>query len=262
VSVQLQALADEVFDAVAGQARVSAQAIRRPFGEVIRNPDYPDLATVNMIQDLVAPDWTADDVLAALSRELPGASRIQVTSRDRRTIDALDPRLRAWLASGCRYGMLLTRPTEARPRPGRAPAPHVVRVEGPDRWTAFDSFLGELASRHNWSRARLRQLLALIRWRAANTPHRYYLVCKGDDVSGCLGLFQHGSTAYLHNPFGWTAMSAAVQDVLTLGVIEEAAALGCNRVVTECSKEDRHSWWRLGFRVLGEQQIWTSPPPV
>jgi hypothetical protein len=262
VSVQLQALADEVFDAVAAQARVSAQAIRRPFGEVIRNPAYPDLPAVNVIQDLVAPYWTAAELLATLSRELGGARRTQVTSRDPRTIEALDARLRAWFASDSRYAMVLARPDEAGPRPEPAPAPYVVRVEGSDRWTAFDRFLGDLATRHNWRVARLRQLLALIRWRAANTTHRYYLACEGDQVSGCLGLFQHGSTAFIHDPFAWPAISAVVEDLLTLTVIEEAASLGCNRVVTECARDDRHSWWRLGFRVVGEQQVWTSPPPV
>ena len=260
MSVQLQALADEVFDALAAQARVSAESIRRPFGEVIRNPAYPDLPAVNMIQGLVAPDWTLDEVLAAIRRELGTARRVQVTSRDPHTVGALDPRLRAWGASDSRYGMALVRPPEPQPRPGPGPAPDVVGIESAAQWAACASFLRRHAVRHNWTAAWMRQLFALIRWRAANTPHRYYVACRGDEVTGCLGLFQHGSTAYVHHPFGWASMSSDVEDVLTLTVIEEATALGCDRVVTECAREDGRSMWRLGFRVVGEQQVWTSPP--
>ena len=62
MSVQLDALADEVFAAAAAHVRAGARATRRPFGEVIWNPAYPDLAFANLIQDLVAPDWTVEDL--------------------------------------------------------------------------------------------------------------------------------------------------------------------------------------------------------
>ena len=93
MSVQLDALADEVFAAAAAHARAGARATRRPFGEVISNPEYPDLAFANVIQDLVAPDWTVEDLERAVEQELSTARRVRIRSRDARTVAALGPRL-------------------------------------------------------------------------------------------------------------------------------------------------------------------------
>jgi hypothetical protein len=253
VSVQLEALADEVFDAAAAQARAAGRAVRRSFGEAISNPAYPDLAFVNIIQDLVAPDWTVEDLERAVSEELVGARRFRLNSRDAGTIASVGPRLgRAWYAIEARFAMVQVRDPEPRPRL----SPLVTCVENAATWAAFDALIRFYTARHNWTEAATLQLLDLCHWRATNSAHHYYLATEGRRAIDYLGLFQHGTTGYLHTQFTETGADAA----LTLAVIEQAHAMGCQRVVLECSRESRTSAWLLGFRVVGEQQLWTNPP--
>jgi hypothetical protein len=100
VSVQLEALADQVFAAASAQARAGARTVRRPFGEAIWNATYPDLFFLNGIGDLVAPGWQVADFEAAVREFIPGVAAFRASSRDPRTIATLGDSL---VAAGYRH---------------------------------------------------------------------------------------------------------------------------------------------------------------
>ena len=91
MSVQLEALADEVFGAAAAQTCAGAQTRRLPFGEAIWNPTYPHLFFLNGIVDLVAPTWRVDDFENAVREAMSGIQAFRACSRDPHTIAMLGP---------------------------------------------------------------------------------------------------------------------------------------------------------------------------
>jgi GNAT superfamily N-acetyltransferase len=258
VSVQVEALADEVFAASAAHARAGADAVRRSFGEVVSMPGYPDLAMVNVIGDLVAPDWTPDDLTRVIDAELPTAHRVRITSRDAPTIAALGPRLvAAGYRSETRIAMLQVSRLDQGPG-----GLSVTPVDGASRWAAFDALNRMDAAEQGWSAAMTHQLLELCHWRAAHTPHRYYLAWLDDRPVAYLGVFQHGMTAYLHSLFTQTAARhQGFGSAITLAAAERARDLGCDRITLECAGDSPLPafYARLGFRPVGTQQHWTRP---
>src|SRR5690348_2576603 len=110
MSVQIEALAGEVFQAAGVMQRAGAVLARRPFGEVVTNPDYPDVFFLNFLADLYAPEWMAADLEAALLVESPRLRHYRASSRNRETCDRLDPRLQgAGYQPEHKLGMVLVR---------------------------------------------------------------------------------------------------------------------------------------------------------
>jgi N-acetylglutamate synthase-like GNAT family acetyltransferase len=108
------------------------------------------------------------------------------------------------------------------------------------------------------------QLVALYRWRAANTPHHFYLADDGTQTVGDVGLLQYGASAYLHGLYTHpSARRRGVGAALTLATSAQARALGCERVTLQCTRDSSLPAYysRLGFRTVGEKQIWTRPKP-
>lgn len=138
----------------------------------------------------------------------------------------------------------------------------ILGVQGEEGWVAFEGLIRADTAAEGRTDAMTAQLISLYRWRAANTPHRLYLAHDGDRAVAHVGLFQHRSTAYLHALFshpGFRRRGAG--SFLTLAMDSEARAMGCERVVLQCTRDSRLPAYfeRLGFRVVGEQQVWTKP---
>jgi GNAT superfamily N-acetyltransferase len=262
VSVQLDALADEVFGAAAAQGRAGGQRVRRPFGEIVWNPSYPDLFFLTGIVDLVAPDWEVADLERVLSEATPDAVCFRAISRDPRTIAALNPRLIAAGYSGeTRVAMVQV----SIPSPsggGQGGGFTILPVQDEERWVAFEGLIRADRLEHGWTEPMTAQLVALYRWRAANTPHRFYLADDGQRTVGHVGLFQYQSGAYLHGLYAHpSARRRGAGSALSLAMSEEARAMGCERLVLQCTRDSHLPafYERLGYRVVGEQQIWTRP---
>jgi GNAT superfamily N-acetyltransferase len=256
VSVQLDALADQVFDAAAAQTRISGESIRLPYGEAIRSPQYPDLFFMNVVVDLVAPSWDVTELESALREALPGVRNLRATSRDPHTIRALGPRLAAaGFQADVRLAMLQVR----EPNPSRSPKLVVAEVEAPQHWRAFETLTRADAAEQGWSAAMTAQIIALYHWRAGNAPQRLFLAYDGGGAVANVGLFQHGTTAYLHALFTHPSVRRrGVGSALTIAMSEQARAMGCERLTLQCTKDsDLPAFYeRLGFRTVGEQQIW------
>ena len=258
MSVQLEALADEVFGAAAAQGRAGGESLRRPFGELVWNATYPDLFFLNGIEDLVAPSWDAADLEKVVRESIPRATTYSASSRDPATIAALNPRLiAAGYSSETRVAMVQVSEGEGQ-RGGYTT--RSVRTE--KAWGAFEALIRADTHEHGWTDPMREQLIALYRWRAANTPHHFYLAENGAETVGHVGLFQHGASAYLHGLY--THPSARRQGAgaaLTLAMSSEARALGCDRLTLQCTRDSSLPayYQRLGFRVVGEKQIWTRP---
>jgi GNAT superfamily N-acetyltransferase len=258
VSVQLEALADEAFNAGAAHARAGTYSVRRPFGEVIWNPVCPDLIFVNVIQDLVAPDWTVADLERAVREELSGARRVRINSRHAETITRLSrPLAAAGYESETRVGMVQVDMPSA---PGSGLS--IRKVETSPTWAAFDELNRVDIAEAGGNETLTQQLIDLCHWRAANTAHHYFLAYQADGAVACLGLFQDGTTAYLHSLFTHPAhrRMGAGSDLM-LAVSEQALAMGCQRIALRCTRDSGLPafYARLGFRAVGEQQVWTKP---
>jgi GNAT superfamily N-acetyltransferase len=109
------------------------------------------------------------------------------------------------------------------------------------------------------------QLNGLYRWRAANTPHYFYLADDGAHAVGHVGLFQHRASAYLHGLYTHpSARRKGAGAALTLAMSAQARVLGCERLTLQCTRDSflPAYYERLGFRVVGEKQIWTRPIPA
>lgn len=263
MSVQLQALADDVFEAAAAQGRAGRKSVRRPFGEFVWNPAYPDLSIVS---DLFAPHWETEDLERAVRETMPEAKGFLVISRDPQTIAAMGRRL---VAAGYTTATLTAMVQVFEPDfpspsvGGRGEGFSVRPVEGEARWAAFEALIRADTAEHGWTPAMTEQLIALHRWRALNTPHYFYLAYDDDRAVGYVGLFQHGTTAYLHALFTHPAeRRRGAGAVLTLAMSREARAMGCERLTLRCARDGYLPayYGRLGFRVVGEQQVWTKPP--
>ncbi|TMC48130.1 MAG: hypothetical protein E6J20_19005, partial [Chloroflexi bacterium] len=74
MSVQLEALADEVFGAAGAQGRAGGESVRKSFGDIVWNPTYPDLFFLNGIENLVAPGWDVADLEQAAREAIPQAT--------------------------------------------------------------------------------------------------------------------------------------------------------------------------------------------
>jgi GNAT superfamily N-acetyltransferase len=259
VSVHLEALADEVFDAAAAQSFMSGQSSRRSYGVVIRNPDYPDLFFMNGIDRLVAPRWGASELEAALREPLPGIQNLRATSRDPQTIAMLGPRLAAaGYDSEIRVAMVQVREAHTR----RSTKISIAAVETSDRWKDFETSIRADSAEHEWSDAMTLQMIALHRWRAAHSAHHFFLAYDGDRPVAHVGLYQHGSNAYFHALYTLpSARRSGIGSALTVAMAEQARAMGSERLVLQCIKDTALPafYERLGFRTVGEQCIWTRP---
>jgi len=269
VSVQLEALADEVFGAAAAQGRAGGESLRRPFGEIVWNRTYPDLFFLNGIENLVAPDWEAADLERVVQEAIPQASTYRASSRDPATISALNPRLiAANYTSETRVAMVQVS-IPSTPSPASGVGYKIVPVGSDASWTAFQGLIHDDTQEHGWTGPMEAQLIALYRWRAANTPHHFYLAESGTQPIGYVGLLQHGTSAYLHGLYTHpSARRRGAGAALTLAMSAEARALGCERLSLQCTRESSLPAYysRLGFRAVGEKQIWTRPvqflPPL
>jgi N-acetylglutamate synthase-like GNAT family acetyltransferase len=224
---------------------------------------------LNGIENLVAPDWEAADLQRVLREAIPQASTYRASSRDPATIAAVNPRLiAAGYTSETRVAMIqVSIPTES-PSPlageGRAHGYTILPVRTAALWTAFEGLIYADTQEHGWTDSMREQLVALYRWRAANTPHHFYLADDGTQTVGYVGLFQHGASAYLHGLYTHpSARRRGVGAALTLAMSAQARALGCERVTLQCTRDSSLPAYysRLGFRTVGEKQIWTRPKP-
>jgi GNAT superfamily N-acetyltransferase len=265
VSVQLEALADEVFDAAAAQGRIGSQSRRLSCGEAIWNPDYPDLFFLNGIGSLAAPDWAVDDIESLLHEILPSVRTYRAYSRDPKTVASLGP---SFLAAGYQHEVRLAM-VQAFVHPSPFPLPGESRserfviapVDDSLSWAAFDDSVRTDGSEHGWNRSMIEQMIRLHHWRATNSPTRFYVAYHGERPVGHVGLFQHGPTAYLHGLY--TRPDARRQGVgggLTLAMGPQSKAMGCDRLTLQCSDDGYLPGYytRLGFRPVGEQHIWTK----
>jgi GNAT superfamily N-acetyltransferase len=137
-------------------------------------------------------------------------------------------------------------------------------VQTEPQWTAFERLIYADAEEHGWTPPMALQLIALYRWRASNTPHYFYLADDGEHTLGHVGLFQHGANAYLHGLHTFpSARRRGVGAALTLAMSGAAQALGCERLTLQCTRDSflPAYYERLGFRAVGEKQIWTRPIP-
>ena len=272
MSVQLQALADEVFGAAAAQTRAGARTTRRPFGEAIWNPTYPDLFFVNGIGDLVAPDWRVGDFEAAVREVLPEVRAFRGSSRDPRTIATLGASLiGAGYDHEVRIGMIQAFPPDIPSSREQFPPPRagegrgggfaIHPVDNPERWSDLERLISIDTLGHGWTQRMREQLVALYRWRADQTPARFFLAYETGRAVAHAGLFQHGATAYLHALFTVPeARRRGAGSILTLAMRNEATAIGADRLTLECSDHGYLPGYfaRLGFRAVGEQHIWTK----
>lgn len=263
MSIQLEALADEVFDAAAAQARLGSQSTRHPFGEVLRNPEYPDLFFLNGIARLVAPSWSIDDVNEMVDELLLGLKQVRIDSRDPATVANLRGLTEAGYRHDVRVAMVHVGQVELSPVAGGGSGKGFSAVEVADAvsWADFEESLRTDAREHEWTAAMAAQYVRLCRWRVENTPHRYYLLYEGDRRLSHAGLFQHGRTIYLHGVYTRPdARRGGAGSALTQAMVGEASRLGGDRLVLQCS-DDGHLpafYARLGYRPVGEQHIWSK----
>ena len=265
MSIQLEALADEVFGAAAAQGRAGGEQVRRPFGEIVWNTAFPDLFFLNGIEDLVAPNWDAADLERVVREAIPGATTFRASSRDPATILALNPRLiAAGYASETRVAMVQVFVPSTPSGQGQSEGFKIFPVTGEESWAAFEGLIQADTREHGWTEAMRAQLIALYRWRAANTPHHFYLAGDGTQTVGHVGLFQHGASAYLHGLYTHpSARRRGVGAALTLAMSMQTRALGGERLTLQCTRDSSLPayYQRLGFRAVGEKQIWTRPIP-
>jgi N-acetylglutamate synthase-like GNAT family acetyltransferase len=216
----------------------------------------------------VAPDWEVADLERVVREAIPDATTFRASSRDPATITALNPRLiAAGYTSETRVAMLQVS-TERSKSPSSLPGEGggggyaILRVQSEREWHTFEALIDADTQEHAWTQPMRAQLIALYRWRAANTPHHFYLADEGTQTVGHVGLFQHGATAYLHGLYTHpSARRRGAGAALTLAMSAEARALGCDRLTLQCTRDSflPAYYERLGFRAVGEKQIWTRP---
>jgi GNAT superfamily N-acetyltransferase len=221
---------------------------------------------LNGIEDLVAPTWRAADLERVVQQAIPGAITYRASSRDPATIAVLNPTLlAAGYSSETRIAMVQVSapslPSLARGG-GHGGGFKILPVASEETWEAFERLIDADTQEHGWSNPMRAQLIALYHWRAANTPHHYYLADDGTQTVGHVGLFQYGTTAYLHGLYTHpSARRRGAGAALTLAMNAEGRALGCQRLSLQCTRDSSLPAYyeRLGFRAVGEKQIWTRP---
>jgi GNAT superfamily N-acetyltransferase len=237
---------------------VGGESRRQPFGEVVWDTTYPDLFFLNGIEDLVAPDWEVADLERVVREAIPQATTFRVSSRDPATIAALNPRL---LAAGYTTETLIAMVQVS----ARTDLSFNIRpVASEASWRAFEALIHADTEEHGWTEPMRGQLIALYHWRAGNTPHHFYLADDGTSAVGHVGLFQNGATAYLHALYTQpSARRRGAGAALTVAMSTEARALGCQRLTLQCTRDSflPDYYERLGFRAVGEKQIWIRPAP-
>ena len=215
----------------------------------------------------MAPDWEATDLERVVREAIPQATTYRASSRDPATISSLNPRLiAAGYSSETRVAMVqVSIPSIPSPSGGGQGGGFKIASVGTDAsWTAFQGLIDADTQEHGWTEAMRAQLIALYRWRAAKTPHHFYLAEDGTQTVGQVGLLQHGTTAYLHGLYTHpSARRRGAGAALTLAMSAEARALGCERLTLQCTRDSSLPAYysRLGFRAVGEKQIWTRPIP-
>jgi N-acetylglutamate synthase-like GNAT family acetyltransferase len=188
----------------------------------------------------------ADDVFeagTARDRALPSGMRPVATNRTERQV------------------AMVQAFTENASGGGQAAGFSIRPVDGEVAWLVFEDLIRADAAERGWTDVMTAQVIALHRWRAGNTPQRFYLALAGGRTVARVGLFQHRTIAYLHALFthpDFRRRGAGAFLAQAMGV--EARAVGCERVALQCTKD---SWLpayfgRLGFRAVGERQIWTT----
>jgi len=211
----------------------------------------------------VAPNWDAADLERVVREAIPRATTFRASSRDPATIRALNPRL---IAAGytieTRVAMVQVFVPSAPSGGGAGGGVKIRPVAAEASWAAFEALIKADTQEHGWTDPMRAQLIALYRWRAVNTPHYFYLADDGAQTVGHVGLFQHGTGAYLHGLYTHpSARRRGVGAALTLAMSAQARELGGERLTLQCTRD---SWLpayyeRLGFRAVGEKQIWTRP---
>jgi GNAT superfamily N-acetyltransferase len=132
----------------------------------------------------------------------------------------------------------------------------ILSVQRDEAWGAFEDLIRAGGAEGGWTDAMTAQLIALHRWRATNTPHRFYVAYHGNRAVAHVGLFQHRTTAYLHALFTHRDFRRrGAGAFLTQAMDGEARAAGCERVALQCLRESGLLGYfeRLGFRVVGER---------
>ena len=177
-----------------------------------------------------------------------------------RAVAALEASLDAPGASQRRVAMVQVF-TELPSRAGGPPAAGftLVPVRDDGVWTPFAELIRLHVAEAGGTAEMTGGLISLNRWRAANTPPGFYLASQGDRAVAYLGLFQHRTSAYLHSLFtDPNFRRRGAGSFLTQAMDAEAWSVGCERVVLQCMPESRLPAYfeRLGFRPVGEQQVW------
>ena len=257
MSVNLDALADEVSAAATAQARPGARSERRPYGEIITNPNYQAVFFLHGVYDLRAPEWDARRLEQLIEEAIPYAPIYRGLSRDARTRDRLGPRLEAAAYQTLHFALMaqLFQP------PATADSPFRIEpVTHAQTWRDFEGLV-----RTDWAKAEVRivdQVLAFYRWSVDNAPQRFYLAYDGNRAIAHAGLYQHGFTGYFHALFTLPeARRRGAGSSLVGRVADEAHAAGCDRVVLHCDRDSHLPAYyeRLGFRTVGEETVWSRP---
>jgi GNAT superfamily N-acetyltransferase len=260
VSVQLEALADEVFAAASAQGLPVCQVERLPFGEVRRSPTYPDLVFLNGITDLLAPSWSVVDIEHTIAEKFPGIAKVRVSSRDPETIVRLGPGLiQAGYQAECRVAMVqVTEP--AVPSSGHTA---VRPLQGPADWQRFEELIRGDAAENGLSNAATEQLVRLYH-EGKEQVQSWLLASSAGDAVGYVGLYQHRQIGYLHALYTRPpARRQGAGSALVNEASQLARARGCERLTLQCLRDSflPGFYHRLGFRTVGEMWIWIKPAP-
>lgn len=214
----------------------------------------------------MAPTWQAADLERVVQQAIPGAITYRASSRDPTTIAVLNPILVA-VGYSTETRVAMVQVSVPSPPSGAGGGVlgggfRILPVASEETWEAFVRLIDADTHEHEWTDSMRAQLIELYRWRAANTPHHYYLADDGTQTVGHVGLFQHGTNAYLHGLYTHpSARRRGAGAALTLAMTAEARALGCQRLSLQCTRDSSLPAYyeRLGFRAVGEKQIWTRP---
>lgn len=259
MSVQLEALADDVFEAAGAANQAIANAVRHPFGLVLSAPRFPEVFFLNTLKDLEAPDWSVAGLEAFLHREIPRASYDRVVTRHPPTRTNLE---RGLLAAGYRAEHKMAM-LQANPAPTSRPSIRIVPVADGPTWAAFDTQVEQDWRR--WPQSTIRQVIAVFHAFTEVLPDRFYLAMLDGGVVGRVGMLRHRDLGYVHGlavlP---TVRRRGVGTALMRAMEAQARAEGCERIALLCETD---SWLpayygRLGYIPISEEATWMKPREV